>query len=224
MASRYPQTPTGTKGRCSVLKSNKGFTLIELAIVLVIIGLILGSVLKGKDLINSAKQKNFYSSFLKTWQLSVASYYDRTGYLLGDGTKNGGTAASPNGNFDNVSGATFGAANGIDATLKRVGLDVPTTNTANSGQFSFKGAYSGSQTITMYLYYLTSHTDGTIDNRLYLTNVPTDLAIGLDKIIDGQMDSNAGAFRQYRDDVGANGVWPDASTTPTVSASLLIDF
>ncbi len=224
MGSTHQQTSTGKKGRCSVLKSNKGFTLIELAIVLVIIGLILGSVLKGKDLINSAKQKNFYSSFLKTWQLSVATYYDRTGYLLGDGIKNGGTAATTNGNFDNISGANFGAANGIDATLKRVGLEVPTTNTANSGQFSFKGAYSGSQTINMYLYHLASHTDGTVDNRLWLTNMPTDLAIGLDKIIDGQMDSNAGAFRQYHDDVGANGVWPDASTTPTVSASLLIDF
>ncbi len=224
MRSTQTQTKTGTKGRCSVLKNNKGFTLIELAIVLVIIGLILGSVLKGKDLINSAKQKNFYSSFLKTWQLSVATYYDRTGYLLGDGTKNGGTAATPNGNFDGISGATFGAANGIDATLKSVGLEVPATNTANSGQFSFKGAYSGSRTITMSLYYLLSATDGTRDNRLYLTNMPTDLAIGLDKIIDGQMDSNAGAFRQYPDDTGANGVWPDASSTPTVSASLLIDF
>jgi len=208
----------------SVLGNNKGFTLIELAIVLVIIGLILGSVLKGKDLINSAKQKNFYSSFLKTWQLSVASYYDRTGYLLGDGTLNGGTAATPNGNFDNISGGTFGAADGIDATLKKVGLEVPTTNTANSGTYSFKGAYSGSRTITMYLYYLTSHTDGNADNRLYLTNMPTDLAIALDKIIDGQMDSTAGSFRQYPDNTDTTGAWPDASTTTVVNASLLIDF
>ena len=34
-----------------------GFTLVEIAIVLVIIGLLLGGVLKGQELINSAKVK-----------------------------------------------------------------------------------------------------------------------------------------------------------------------
>ncbi len=208
----------------TLLRNNKGFTLIEMAIVLVIIGLILGSVLKGKDLINSAKQKNFYTSFLKTWQLSVATYYDRTGYLLGDGTLNGGTTATPNGVFDNISGATFGAPNGIDATLKKMGLEVPLTNTARSGQVSFKGAYSGNRTITMSLSNLYSHTDLRRDNRLYLTGVPTDLAIGLDKMIDGQMNSATGSFRQYHDDTDPAGGWPNASTTATVSCSLLIDF
>ena len=36
-----------------------GFTLIEIAIVLVVIGLLLGGVLKGQELINSAKVKKF---------------------------------------------------------------------------------------------------------------------------------------------------------------------
>jgi len=211
------------KNNYSILRNNKGFTLIELAIVLVIIGLILGSVLKGKDLINSSKQKNFYTSFLKTWQLSVASYYDRTGYMLGDGTINGGTAAAVNGIFDNISGATFGAANGIDATLKKVGLEVPLSNTANSGQVMFKGAYSGNRTITMQLYNLYSHTDLRYDNRLYLNSVPTDLAIALDKIVDGQMHSAKGSFRQYPDNTDPTGAWPDASTTATVNCSLLIN-
>lgn len=216
-------TPGVKKNRSSVLKNNQGFTLIELAIVLVIIGLILGSVLKGKDLINSAKQKNFYSNFVKNWELSVASYYDRTGYLLGDGTLNGGTVDPLNGIFDNVNGTTFtSAANGIDATLRKVGLTVPTTNTASSGQYAFTGAYSGSQTVTMYLYSLASATDGRAGNRLYFVNMPTDLAIALDKMIDGQIDSANGNFRIYPDNTGA-GVWPDASTTAVVNSSTKID-
>ena len=44
-------------------KQQSGFTLIELAIVLVIIGLLLGGVLKGQELINSAKVKNIVSDF-----------------------------------------------------------------------------------------------------------------------------------------------------------------
>ncbi|MEZ0121356.1 MAG: type II secretion system protein [Candidatus Reddybacter sp.] len=45
----------------SAINKNKqsGFTLVEIAIVLVIIGLILGGVLKGQVLIDNAKYKNF---------------------------------------------------------------------------------------------------------------------------------------------------------------------
>lgn len=41
--------------------SQKGFTLIEIAIVLVIIGLLLGGVLKGQELITSARVRNLIS-------------------------------------------------------------------------------------------------------------------------------------------------------------------
>ncbi|HYH42466.1 MAG TPA: prepilin-type N-terminal cleavage/methylation domain-containing protein [Burkholderiales bacterium] len=40
-------------------KRQKGFTLIEIAIVLVIIGLLLGGVLKGQELITGARVRNF---------------------------------------------------------------------------------------------------------------------------------------------------------------------
>ena len=39
----------------------RGFTLVEIAIVLVLIGIILGAVLKGGDLIDNAKEKQFKS-------------------------------------------------------------------------------------------------------------------------------------------------------------------
>ena len=45
----------------NVSRNEKGFTLVELAIVLVIIGIILGAVLKGQELINSAKIKRVYN-------------------------------------------------------------------------------------------------------------------------------------------------------------------
>ncbi|RLB26405.1 MAG: hypothetical protein DRG71_02265, partial [Deltaproteobacteria bacterium] len=77
---------------CACKKRHQaGFTLIEMAIVLIIIGIIIGAVVKGKDLVHSAKQKKFYTKFLKQWELSVLNYYDRTGNVLGDSTANGGT-------------------------------------------------------------------------------------------------------------------------------------
>ena len=60
-----------------------GFTLIEIAIVLVIIGLLLGGVLKGQELINSARVKNFANDFRQI-PVYIYSYQDRFRALPGD--------------------------------------------------------------------------------------------------------------------------------------------
>lgn len=69
-------------------KQNSGFTLIELAIVLVIIGLIIGAVLKGQDLIENAKAKKFVS-LTRGWEVSQWTYLDRKGVFAGDADKDG---------------------------------------------------------------------------------------------------------------------------------------
>jgi len=61
----------------------KGFSLIELSIVLIIIGLLMAAVMKGKDLIRSTEMKKFYNTFIKAWELVYTQYYDRTGTPLG---------------------------------------------------------------------------------------------------------------------------------------------
>jgi prepilin-type N-terminal cleavage/methylation domain-containing protein len=63
--------------------SQGGFTLVEIAIVLVIIGLLLGGVLKGQELINSAKVKNFINDF-KSVPLFIYGYQDKYKALPGD--------------------------------------------------------------------------------------------------------------------------------------------
>ncbi len=64
-------------------KQQSGFTLVEIAIVLVIIGLLLGGVLKGQELINSAKVKNLASDF-RTIPTFVYAYQDKYRALPGD--------------------------------------------------------------------------------------------------------------------------------------------
>jgi len=61
----------------------KGFTLVEIAIVLVIIGLLMGGVLKGQELINSAKVKNFANDF-RNIPVFVYAYQDKFRALPGD--------------------------------------------------------------------------------------------------------------------------------------------
>lgn len=67
-------------------KQQGGFTLVEIAIVLVIIGLLLGGVLKGQELINSAKVKNMINDFRTTSAL-VYGYQDRFRIFPGDQTQ-----------------------------------------------------------------------------------------------------------------------------------------
>ena len=64
-------------------RKQSGFTLIEIAIVLVIIGLLLGGVLKGQELINSAKIKNLVND-LSGLSTAVYAYQDRYRALPGD--------------------------------------------------------------------------------------------------------------------------------------------
>jgi len=60
-----------------------GFTLVEISIVLVIIGLLLGGVLKGQELINSAKVKNLAQDFRSVPTL-IYAYQDKFRALPGD--------------------------------------------------------------------------------------------------------------------------------------------
>jgi prepilin-type N-terminal cleavage/methylation domain-containing protein len=64
-------------------KSQAGFTLVEIAIVLVIIGLLLGGILKGQEMITQAKIKNVINDF-NGIAAATASYQDRYRAMPGD--------------------------------------------------------------------------------------------------------------------------------------------
>lgn len=98
-------------------RNQSGFTLIEIAIVLVIIGLLLGGVLKGQELINSAKVKNLAGDF-KNIPVFIYGYQDKFKALPGDDgkadehvggtvcTTTAGSCATNNGSIDGLWDAT----------------------------------------------------------------------------------------------------------------------
>jgi prepilin-type N-terminal cleavage/methylation domain-containing protein len=67
----------------SCLRKYSGFTLIEIAIVLVIIGLLLGGALKGQELITSARVRNLISQ-QEGVKAAYFGFLDRFRALPGD--------------------------------------------------------------------------------------------------------------------------------------------
>ena len=105
------------------MKKQTGFTLIELAIVLVIIGLLLGGVLRGQELINSAKAKNITAD-LKNVQIFIYGYQDKFRAIPGDDANvathiNGGTTATtPAGTLNNAQiNGTWNSATATDESF-----------------------------------------------------------------------------------------------------------
>ena len=101
------------------MKKQLGFTLIELAIVLVIIGLLLGGVLRGQELINSAKVKNMARDFQNV-QVYMYGYQDRFRVLPGDdhnAVVHVGAAVNPaNGAQNGVLEGTWNTVTAADET------------------------------------------------------------------------------------------------------------
>ena len=100
-------------------KQQSGFTLVEIAIVLVIIGLLLGGVLKGQELINSAKVKNMASDF-RNVPLFIYGYQDKYKRLPGDdeGAVARWGASTANGDKNGTIGGTWDSVALADETVR----------------------------------------------------------------------------------------------------------
>ncbi|MBK9348085.1 MAG: prepilin-type N-terminal cleavage/methylation domain-containing protein [Burkholderiales bacterium] len=113
-----------------------GFTLVEIAIVLVIIGLLLGGVLKGQELIENSRIKSIVND-MKAIQAAYNGYIDRYKALPGDETAATMTARG----WTGTAGATV-AGNGV--------LAINVNQTFNNGgdQSAFWRALRGSGLIS----------------------------------------------------------------------------
>jgi prepilin-type N-terminal cleavage/methylation domain-containing protein len=196
------------------LTKNKqgGFTLVEIAIVLVIIGLLLGGVLKGQEMIENAKIKNAITD-MNGVTAAYNAYIDRFHTLPGDDgplatlTARGGAWATvtTNGNANGVITITQGQvfATGGEAVpfwqqLKAAGFI--SGNAANIGvaalpRNAFNGVIGVGTGVTP--------AAGTAVFSVCMSQVPGKSARAIDTQVDDGV-SNRGSFLATLGVVGAN--------------------
>lgn len=72
-----------SRSRCAARRQS-GFTLVEMSIVLVIIGLILGAITIGKDVQRNAEYTKVKQKFIDQWVLAYNAHTQRTGVVPAD--------------------------------------------------------------------------------------------------------------------------------------------
>jgi prepilin-type N-terminal cleavage/methylation domain-containing protein len=210
----------GRKLNRRVKTSQSGFTLVEIAIVLVIIGLLLGGILKGQEMITQAKIKNIVNDF-NGITAAMNSYQDRYRAIPGDdrnagsrwsgapaaGTYNGDGQINGNYNTTLTAAATAAQESNLFWWHLRLSGFVagPTSGVAagiqpNNAVNGIMGVQTGSGAATL----------GFASLIICTSNLPDKIAIA----VDSQMDDGAPDTGQVRGQ-SQSAPNPDLSTAAT---------
>lgn len=179
-----------------------GFTLIEIAIVMVIIGLLIGGVLKGQEMINNAKIKRVMKN-ADELRAAITTFYDKFGQLPGDENS---TVFPPG---DATAGNNNGQISAAEAPA--VFTDLVLANL-------FTGTYNAANPYPTHPFGGTMHVEwidpgpGAARHCIMFTNVPANAALEIDAKYD-------------------NGVWNSGSivssaayTAGTIIATFYVDY
>lgn len=106
--------------------SQKGFTLVELSIVMAVIGLIIGAIAVAKDVQRNAEYTKISNKFLTQWKMAYDQHYQRTGTVVGD------CQQAPT-YMVNGAEATIGGANACARTGGQAVAGIPENFAGNRG-------------------------------------------------------------------------------------------
>ena len=200
-------------------RAQAGFTLVEMSVVLLVIGLILGAVSVGKDVQRNAEYVKVKQKFVDPWASAYNSYFMRSGVVLGDSQVapsfmvNGTAFAGTSGSTGNMTSTTAPApicdaaavAPGTSvagiATLydemDRLGIRMPAGRAeGKESRYVYLDSNGNPQEIQICFQWNAPATPSNSGNVMVITGLTPDLARMLDQMIDGKADASEGMFRQ----------------------------
>lgn len=200
--------------------TQRGFTLVEVSLVLLVIGLILGAVSIGKNVQRDAEYAKIKQKFVDQWVGSYNTHFQRTGVVLGDnqmqprlmvnGDTYTGTATlvsgqdmtsvtEPNAICHGAAAPDLGrsADTTLHAEMDRHGIDMPAGRaTGFEDRYAYLDTNGNPQEIQVCFLWSKPGTQHGSGNLMILSGLTPDLARSLDQMIDGQADALEGRFRQ----------------------------
>ena len=178
-------------------RNEKGFTLVEIAIVLVIIGLLIGGVLKGQAMIQNARIKRVVKSADEI-RAAIYTYLDKYGMFPGDENS---TTTPPN-DTNNGDGSGQISAGEADQVFEDLVLaDIIGGDFDGNGEDSIpRHAFGDTYRV---LWVNPGGVNARVDHYIRYDNLPWDVALEIDtKYDDGVF--NTGTIRANEDYTAAN--------------------
>lgn len=187
--------------------NQKGFTLVELSIVLVVIGLLISISSVAGNIQRNAEYTKIQSRFVMPWAQTYKIYFDYVGLVPGDITPATGKINQGNGDI-------------CDADLRKffndAGIELPTGRGASrEDKAVFNALDNNPRQIAVCLSHVQQwRIQGSeiAVNAIRINGLTPDLATKLDTAIDGLSNASDGMFRVITG-ANADADWPVANDT-----------
>ncbi|RZI74913.1 MAG: type II secretion system protein [Rubrivivax sp.] len=223
--SRFTRSPQRGSAHTPYQRQG-GFTLVEMAVVLVIIGVILGAVMIGRDAQRNAEYLRIRQTFVNQWAVAYNSYVQRMGAPPGD------NISAPNlmvngALFTGVVGGSLvgvteppalchrssgrGAARAMGGVSLRTvmlqaGIELPAGRGLNmEDRYVYLDTNGNPQELQVCFQWNRPGTNWGTGNVMVISGLTPDLARALAAAIKGNADANTGSFRMEGVTSGAGG-------------------